>query len=326
MRLQFANNAATLLADPVSDSATACQLAAGGGAEFPTLAAGEAFYATFVDALTGLVNEIVLVTGIAGDNITAMERGQDNTTAVTWLAGDHFEMLVNAATMREIGTGTLIGVQQITAAGTLDLMPGAASAIIEGVAGGGGGGGAAATDAAHVAIGAAGGSGGYFKIYVENIQAYAGAAIAIGAAGAAAGAGGGGGNGGTTGIAGLISATGGAGGAVGDPVVPPYIRGADATGVTTVLAGSGVVVLAKDVFPNLGSYGIAPALGSGVVSAPGGNNPLGSCSTANGDSEQGDAATGYGAGGSGAVNAANQATAQPGGAGAPGELLISYYA
>ncbi|MEX3914900.1 hypothetical protein AB4Y43_01450 [Paraburkholderia sp. BR10872] len=43
---------------------------------------------TFVDAATGLNNEIVYVTGRSGDTITSMVRAQEGTTAKSWLAGD----------------------------------------------------------------------------------------------------------------------------------------------------------------------------------------------------------------------------------------------
>ena len=83
-----ANNATTTLAGAISPSATTCALAPGTGAGFPNPGAGQQFSMTFVDAATGLNNEIVYVTGRSGDTITSMVRAQEGTTAKSWLAGD----------------------------------------------------------------------------------------------------------------------------------------------------------------------------------------------------------------------------------------------
>lgn len=94
--LQFSNNAQTTLAGSLTSSATTAQLATGTGATFPALATGQGFYGSLFDALTGKITEIVLVTAIATDNITIV-RGQDNTTARAWAAGDTFALYPVAA-------------------------------------------------------------------------------------------------------------------------------------------------------------------------------------------------------------------------------------
>ena len=82
----FANDASTTIAAPISTSATAVSLASGTGSEFPNPSAGQQFSGTFNDAATGLLTEIVYVTGITGNNVTAMVRAQEGTVAQNWLA------------------------------------------------------------------------------------------------------------------------------------------------------------------------------------------------------------------------------------------------
>ena len=85
--LLFANNAQSTLAAPISASATTCTLATGTGAKFPNPTTGQAFKMTFTDAATGLLDEIVLCTARSADVCTIV-RGQEGTTAQSWLAGD----------------------------------------------------------------------------------------------------------------------------------------------------------------------------------------------------------------------------------------------
>lgn len=94
----FANNAQTTLAGNISAVATTANLQSGAGALFPDPGANQYFLMTFVDALTGTVNEIVKVTGIAGDTITSMVRGQEGTEALPWLANDIAANFMTAGT------------------------------------------------------------------------------------------------------------------------------------------------------------------------------------------------------------------------------------
>lgn len=91
----FANNASTTLAGSITSTALTANLAPGTGVEFPTPAAGQYFVGTFRDAATGLINEIVWVTGRSGDTIT-MVRAQEGTVAEAWTAGDLFGNLWTA--------------------------------------------------------------------------------------------------------------------------------------------------------------------------------------------------------------------------------------
>ena len=83
----FANNAQTTLAGAITSSQTTANLAPGTGSLFPQPSAGQYFKMTFVDAATGLINEIVNVTNVTSDAIT-MIRGQEGTTARAWSSGD----------------------------------------------------------------------------------------------------------------------------------------------------------------------------------------------------------------------------------------------
>ena len=95
--LLFSNNATSTLAAPVSAGATTITLASGTGALFPNPVSGQAFMLTLTDASTGLLTEIVQVTGRASDTLTVI-RAQEGTTALTWAAGDICANLLTAGT------------------------------------------------------------------------------------------------------------------------------------------------------------------------------------------------------------------------------------
>lgn len=103
-QLLFANNAQTTLAGAVTNVATVLSVAPGSGALFPSPGAGQAFLATLVDAATGLVKEIVLVTARAVDVMTIV-RAQEGTAAVAWNAGDAFALFVTAGTLNAFAQG-----------------------------------------------------------------------------------------------------------------------------------------------------------------------------------------------------------------------------
>lgn len=91
----FKNNAFSTLAGAITNSSVTAQLASGGGALFPTPAANQYFAATLTNASTGLLNEIVWVTNVTGDQVT-MIRAQEGTAAQNWAAGDLFNLLFTA--------------------------------------------------------------------------------------------------------------------------------------------------------------------------------------------------------------------------------------
>jgi len=98
-RIVWANNANSTLAGPITNASTTALLVSGTGALFPTLAAGQYFDLTFNDAATRLLYEVVHVTAISGDTITIV-RGQEGTTALSWLAGDLASNLVTMGALQ----------------------------------------------------------------------------------------------------------------------------------------------------------------------------------------------------------------------------------
>jgi len=98
--LLFSNDGSSTLAGAINSTQTTCALAAGTGVKFPNPVAGQGYLATLIDAATGLIKEIVLVTAMSGDNVTAMVRGQEGTTPQSYLAGDIFAHQCTAGTMQ----------------------------------------------------------------------------------------------------------------------------------------------------------------------------------------------------------------------------------
>lgn len=126
----FSNNAQTTLAGAITSVALTAQLAAGSGVEFPSPGAGQLFCMTFVDAATGLINEIVHVTNVTGDVIT-MVRAQEGTTARGWLAGDFAANFLTAGSMAAMAqTGQLNNTETVTGAGAVVLPVGFVGEVI----------------------------------------------------------------------------------------------------------------------------------------------------------------------------------------------------
>ena len=98
MTVQVSNNAAAALASSITNTATSITVQSGQGALFPSLAAGQFFFATLVDASNNL--EIVKVTARASDTLTVV-RGQDGTTGKSYAAGDKLELRLVAAIFQE---------------------------------------------------------------------------------------------------------------------------------------------------------------------------------------------------------------------------------
>lgn len=96
MPVKVTNNASATLATSINTTATTIVVTAGQGALFPSLAAGDSFFATLVDSSNNL--EIVRITARSTDTMTAV-RGQDGTTARSYNAGDRLELRPVAATL-----------------------------------------------------------------------------------------------------------------------------------------------------------------------------------------------------------------------------------
>lgn len=98
MGIKVANNAYGTLNASISNVATTLVLNSGEGSRFPTLSAGDYFYATLIDTSNNL--EIVKVTARATDTLTIV-RAQDGTTARAYSTNDRFELRPTAALFQE---------------------------------------------------------------------------------------------------------------------------------------------------------------------------------------------------------------------------------
>jgi len=125
MAIQFSNLASTVLASGVSNSATSVSVA--NASLFPSLGAGDYFYATIG---LGSGSEIVKVTAVSGTTFTVV-RGQDNTSAVSHLSGAELALRVTAKSLEDIrdSVGTAISNLVDTAPATLDTLNELAAAL-----------------------------------------------------------------------------------------------------------------------------------------------------------------------------------------------------
>ena len=98
MVMKFTNNATSTLAAGINNSVTTLSVAVGQGALFPTLS-GDYFYCTLAN-VAGTV-EIIKVTARSTDTFTIV-RGQDNTSAASWIAGDKVELRLVAASLNDL--------------------------------------------------------------------------------------------------------------------------------------------------------------------------------------------------------------------------------
>jgi len=93
--IKFTNFAYSSLATGIDDTVTTIAVESGHGDRFPTIVTvGDFFYLTIENA--SLDREIVKVTERVGDTLTVV-RGQDGTTAQSWLAGVPIALRMNAA-------------------------------------------------------------------------------------------------------------------------------------------------------------------------------------------------------------------------------------
>lgn len=116
MGIKFANSAFATLAAGINNSATSITLTTGQGARFPSLGAGDYFYATLIDASNNL--EIVKCTARSTDVLT-VTRAQEGTTARSFSTGDRIELRITAAGIAE-------SANELVASGTL-VIPGTSS-------------------------------------------------------------------------------------------------------------------------------------------------------------------------------------------------------
>jgi hypothetical protein len=95
MGIKLTNNAFGTLASGINSSATSITLSSGQGARFPSLSAGDYFYATLIDTSNNL--EIVKCTARSTDVLTVV-RAQESTTARSYSTGDRIEIRLTAQT------------------------------------------------------------------------------------------------------------------------------------------------------------------------------------------------------------------------------------
>jgi hypothetical protein len=99
MGVQLKNNASTTVPLAISSTDTSLTVLGGTGARFPTLGAGDFFYATIQDVNNHF--EIVKVTARADDVMTIV-RAQEDTLAIPFPANSRFELRVTAENLAQV--------------------------------------------------------------------------------------------------------------------------------------------------------------------------------------------------------------------------------
>jgi hypothetical protein len=127
----FTNNAATTLASGLTNVATSLTVAAGTGAEFPTLAGSQYFYCTIANNAGSV--EIIKVTARSTDTFTIV-RGQDGTSGTAWSAGDKVELRLTRIDLLNFpqldSTNTFATTQTFTAAPVFTDQTGTRTAML----------------------------------------------------------------------------------------------------------------------------------------------------------------------------------------------------
>jgi hypothetical protein len=122
MGIKLSNNAFATLAAGINSSATSITVTSGQGARFPTLSAGDYFYATLIDTSNNL--EIVKCTARSTDVLTVV-RGQESTTARAYSTGDRIEIRLTAQTFLDAtGDPTSVSDKTNTSTGYFDVPAG----------------------------------------------------------------------------------------------------------------------------------------------------------------------------------------------------------
>jgi hypothetical protein len=123
MGIKLSNNAFATLAAGINSSVTSITVTSGQGARFPTLSAGDYFYATLIDTSNNL--EIVKCTARATDVLTVV-RAQESTTARAYSTGDRIEIRITAQTFVDAAmpTPTAVSDQLNSSTGYFDLPAG----------------------------------------------------------------------------------------------------------------------------------------------------------------------------------------------------------
>ncbi|WP_309578260.1 phage tail protein [Scandinavium hiltneri] len=220
------------------------------------------------------------------------------------------------------GSGRLVGIKRITTSGTYTPTPGTKSIIVELLGGGGGGGGVSANDSASVSGGQGGAAGSYGKARLTS--GFGSVTVTIGAAGApgVAGVSGNGGDGGNTSFGSLVTVTGGVGGKAGNSVTLVAIGQSTTNNTGTIIGANIASVIGQD-----GESAVLARSANitGGMSGCGGTSMYGKAGGRVSTQGAGLSAEGFGSGGSGGI-AYNSGSAQVGGAGTPGVIIVWEYA
>jgi hypothetical protein len=119
MGVKIKNNAFGVLLISINTSATSITLQTGQGANFPSLGAGDYFYATLIDTSNNL--EIVKVTARTGDVLTVV-RAQEGTSARSYAVGDRIELRLTAQNILDmLADGSMIGAGTVPGTALADL-------------------------------------------------------------------------------------------------------------------------------------------------------------------------------------------------------------
>ena len=155
MPAKFTNNASAPLAASINTTSVSITVTTSYGAFFPSLGAGEYFYATLTNSSNAI--EIVKVTARSGDTLTAV-RGQEGTTALSWAAADKIELRITAADLANFsqldagntftGNNTFSGTSTFSGAVALPAAPTFGGGVLGVLSGGTG----ASTAAAFAAV------------------------------------------------------------------------------------------------------------------------------------------------------------------------------
>ncbi|MBC3270762.1 MULTISPECIES: glycine-rich domain-containing protein [Pseudomonas] len=217
-------------------------------------------------------------------------------------------------------SGRLLGVKTFTASGTYVPTVGMRNVLVSLVGGGGGSSGIAATNSNQISLAGGGASGSYAQAWLSAGVIGQSQIITVGARGAAGSVSTGGGSGGTSSIGSLVSATGGGGSPWNEALVLPGF-GLYVGGFPSLISSGGNIINTAGA---AGSPGIC--LSGSTLAGHGANSPLGSGGYGNSVALSLAApGSGFGSGAGGIANTFNQ-PARPGGAGAPGVVIIHEYA
>lgn len=213
----------------------------------------------------------------------------------------------------------LIRVLVIPSSGTYAPTSGARALYVE-LVGGGGQGGGAAVSSSSLSAGGGGGGGGYAAVFLSGAQIKTSYSVTVGAggSGAAAGASGNAGSSSSFDSPAVCTGSGGAGGSV-MPAGTSIFVGTAAGGGVGGGGGSGSGPLSVNGGAGSQAVRLSAAVG---MSGTGGPSFLGMWTIGPALTNPGNAAAGYGAGGSGAITTA---AAEPGGAGANGVIRVSEF-